>query len=340
MKFSNEAIVQEQGDVFKVLSGFKELQDVSGSGRRRPWKEMKMGSLKLASLYERANEVLPVITQWRLEDLKGCGETLEFALLSNGRRELRRAWFCRVRLCPMCMWRRSLKLAARMKKAVESVKAARPSVRFLFVTFTQKNCVGLELGSVLSQMSSSFSKVLKNKRLAKVVLGYMRSIEVTVNREDWTCHPHIHAVLAVRADYFTGRNYLQHDGWRELWQSVMGLDYLPQVNVKVLKDSDWSAVEAAKYSVKAIDTLADSPDEDSAVRMLVDLTVGLHKRRLVTFGGVFRCVKFREEYGSGDLVHVEGSGGISEVGRVVYRWSPVYGVYVADERLSLSDKNR
>lgn len=326
MKFKYCSIVQEH------CLECKELEDFSGSGRRRPWKELKMGSRKLALLYERANEILPVITQRRLEDLRDCGDTLEFALLPNGRKELRRAWFCRVRLCPMCMWRRSLKLAARMKKAVELVKAARPSVRFLFVTFTQKNCDGSELGSVLSLMSSSFSKVLKNKRLAKVVLGYMRSIEVTVNREDWTCHPHIHAVLAVRADYFT-RNYLKHEDWRSLWQSVMRLDYLPQVNVKVLKDSDWSVVEAAKYSVKAIDTLADVPDEWSAARMLVDLTVGLHKRRLATFGGVFRDVKFEEEYGSGDLVHVEGSGGVSEVGRVVYRWSPVYGVYVEDERL-------
>ena len=326
MKFKHEGIVQENGD---SCNGFGELNDVSSSGRRRPWREMKMGSQKLAGLYELANELLPVITQRRLDDLRHCGATLEFAVLEDGRKELRWAWFCRVRLCPMCMWRRSLKLAYRMKQAVDALRATCPSVRFLFVTFTQRNCVGSELGIVLSRMSSSFSKLLKDKRLSKVVLGYMRSIEVTVNRGEWTCHPHIHAVLAVRAGYFT-RNYLPHEEWRELWRVSMGLDYLPQVNVKVLRDSDWSVVEAVKYSVKAIDTLVDVPDKRSAACMLVDLTVGLHKRRLVTFGGAFRGMKFQDEYESGDLVHVEGSGGVAEVGRVVYRWVPLYGAYVAD----------
>ena len=182
-------------------------------------------------------------------------------------------------------------------------------------------------------MTSSFSKVLKrDKRLSKSVLGYMRSIEVTVNTQDWTCHPHIHAIIAVRADYFT-RNYVKQSEWREMWQSAMQLDYLPQVNVKLLKGSDWSVAEAAKYAVKSVDVLADAKDKLSAARMLADLTVGMKKRRLVSFGGVFRNVKFDDEDNdSGDLVHVEGSSGDSEIGRVVYRWSPLVGAYVEKER--------
>ena len=320
---SSRLIVEDGGEDFKAL------EDFSSSGRRRPWSEYKMASRKLASLYSFANQLQSVISEKRLGDLNDCGDRLEFALFADGHKELRSAWFCRVRLCPMCMWRRSLKLAAKMKRAVESVKATNPSVRFLFVTLTQRNCFGSELGETLSAMTSSFSKVLKrDKRLGRCVLGYMRSIEVTVNTQDWTCHPHIHAIIAVRSDYFVGRNYVKQSEWRDLWRSAMGLDYLPQVNVKVLKDSDWAVTEAAKYSVKAIDTLADIPDKVSAARMLIDLTVGLRRRRLVSFGGVFRDVDFEDEPDSGDLVTVEGFSGDSEVGRVVYRWSPLMGVYV------------
>jgi len=86
--------------------------------------------------------------------------------------------------------------------------------------------------------------------------------------------------------------------------------------------------EAAKYAVKSIDSLADVPDKVSAARMLVDLTVGLRKRRLVSFGGVFRDVDFDDEPDSGDLVDVGGFSGDFEIGRVVYRWSPLVGVYV------------
>lgn len=315
---------------------FKQLDDVSRSGYQRPWQAHRQASLRLASLYEFANQILPLpcplLTPKRLRDLYECGETLEFALFADGRKELRRAWFCRVRLCPMCMWRRSLKFAGKAKRAVDSVKRDFPTARFLFVTFTQRNCSGSELGDALSKMTSSFSKVMKDKRLGKSLLGYMRSIEVTVNKQDWTCHPHIHAILAVRADYFT-RGYIKQSEWREMWRAAMGLDYLPQVNVKPLKGSDWAIAEAAKYAVKSVDTLADSPDKVAAARMLADLTIALHKRRLVSFGGAFRRVKFDDtDYDSGDLVHVEGTSGDDEIGRVVYRWSPMLGVYVEDVR--------
>lgn len=329
MAKNHSDIVHEQDSTCKYLDDF------SASGKRRPWQAHKQASRRLAELYELANQLapLPVLSPKRLVDLYDCGETLEFALFADGHKELRYAWFCRVRLCPMCMWRRSLKLAGKMKRAVDSVKTANPSVRFLFVTFTQKNCSGSALGETLSAMTSSFSKVLKrDKRLSKSVLGYMRSIEVTVNTQDWTCHPHIHAIIAVRADYFT-RNYVKQSEWREMWQSAMQLDYLPQVNVKLLKGSDWSVAEAAKYAVKSVDVLADAKDKLSAARMLADLTVGMKKRRLVSFGGVFRNVKFDDEDNdSGDLVHVEGSSGDSEIGRVVYRWSPLVGAYVEKER--------
>ena len=313
---------------------FKQLEDFSRSGRQRPWQAHKQASTRLASLYEFANQVLPLplLSSKRLQDLYDCGDRLEFAVFADGHKELRRAWFCRVRLCPMCMWRRSLKLAGKAKRAVDFIKSARPSTRFLFVTFTQRNCAGSELGATLTKMTSSFSKVMKDKRLGKTLLGYLRSIEVTVNKQDWTCHPHIHAILAVRADYFT-RGYIKQLEWREMWRSATGLDYLPQVNVKPLKDSDWAVAEAAKYAAKGIDTLADSPDKVAAARMLADLTVGMRKRRLVSFGGVFRNVKFDDvDYDSGDLVHVEGTSGDSEIGRVVYRWSPMLGVYVETGR--------
>lgn len=300
----------------------KPLVDFSSSGCRRPWSEMKLGSSKLASLYSFANRLKFVISDRRLIDLRDCGNRLEFAVFPDGHKELRRAWFCRVRLCPMCMWRRSLKLAVKMKRAIESAKSSKPSFRFLFVTFTQRNCSGSALGETLTKMTFSFSKVLKrDERLSRCVLGYMRSIEVTVNTTEWSCHPHIHAILVVRSDYFSGRNYVKQMDWREMWRASMGLDYLPLVNVKELKGSDWDVVEAAKYSVKAIDSLADVPDRTAAARMLVDLTVGLRKRRLVSFGGVFRDVKFADG-------HESGSSDDIDVGRVIYRWAPLLGVYV------------
>jgi len=90
----------------------------------------------------------------KAERLAHCAAWAEFERLPDGQSlRLHDASFCRVRLCPMCQWRRSLKLGAQVRRVVERANADHiqetgAAWRWLMVTFTVKNIPGpqLEIG--------------------------------------------------------------------------------------------------------------------------------------------------------------------------------------------------
>src|SRR5690606_12341063 len=110
--------------------------------------------------------------------------------------EKRLTWanFCRVRLCPMCAWRRSLVIAHQIKAvAHEAVK--RQSMRWLFLTLTIRNCTGDDLIDTISHLMKSWRRLSQRKLFSDVVVGWFRSLEITRNLLDDTYHPHFHVLL-------------------------------------------------------------------------------------------------------------------------------------------------
>jgi hypothetical protein len=107
----------------------------------------------------------------------------------------------------------------------------------------------------------------------------------------------------VEPGYFSGKNYMSQASWRSLWQSCLRSDYLPVVNIKVVRRrpskapqvdpsepcSPWTwpddltvgILETLKYSVKVGDLTHDP-------LWLMELTKQLHKTRAVVVGGVLK----------------------------------------------------
>ena len=119
-------------------------------------------------------------------------------------KKLVRANFCRDRLCPMCQWRRSMKLAYQVNQVCHLAFLEKPGLRFLFLTLTTRNVRGDKLKAAIDEMNYGFSKLMNRKEVKRSVEGYFKAIEVTYNsnREDY--HPHFHVILAVKPSYFQG----------------------------------------------------------------------------------------------------------------------------------------
>ena len=123
-----------------------------------------------------------------------CSRWLEFAVNEEKERsKLVKSSSCHVRLCPICQWRRSLNTYRNMSKIYSLPEVVK--YKHLFLTLTQKNVPEGHLGEELKKISKAFTNMMKRKELKPVVLGYMRSTEVTRNKSDGTYHPHIHAIL-------------------------------------------------------------------------------------------------------------------------------------------------
>lgn len=282
--------------------------------------------------------------------IDGCARLLEFGFSVSddgvSALKLQRTWFCRVRHCPVCQWRRSLMWRARAFAALPKVLEHYPKARFIFLTLTVRNCELSELRQTLTQMNKSWTLLTKRKEWP--ALGWIRSVEVTRSRDD-TAHPHFHCLLMVPPSYFKGGAYLSQKRWSEVWRSCLKVDYDPIIHVQVVKPlkgtqkgeegaSMLSAVcETLKYSVKPSDVLRDESSKNPSIDnkggatytamsnqdWLVNMTEHLKKTRAVAVGGVLKDFMKALEDEPEDLIHVDESG-ITEIDndspRVFFGW--------------------
>lgn len=327
----------------KITIGTGEiLQDYSSTGKERPWVLHKKENLRLVELYKRAKEKdIILITDSRLFDLEHCGDTLTFLQNAEGKKKLKTANFCRLRLCPMCQWRRSLKMFGQVQMITDKILERDKSTRFLFATFTVKNVDAENLETCINILNNKFLYLVsKNKtfapakKLKQNLLGYLKAVEVTYNTKDKTYHPHLHVIFAVKSTFFkNSSNYMTKKEWINLWQQALGVDYKPQTDIRAIKSGTAKAVaEVAKYPVKAAPIL--KLDDDEAVEVLKTLTLSLNKKRFVSYGGIFKTVKeelkLADVETDKDLVNtdIEQQERFNAVTAVLFKYNFKFGCYI------------
>lgn len=318
------------------------LQDYSSTGKERPWKLHKKENLRLVELYKKARiKDINLISDSRLFDLEHCGDTLTFLQNAEGKKKLKSANFCRLRLCPMCQWRRSLKMFSQVKKITDKILENDKSTRFIFGTFTIKNTDAENLETCINTLNKKFKYLVDQKKtfapakkLKQNLLGYLKAVEVTYNTKDKTYHPHLHVIFAVKSTFFkNSSNYMTKKEWINLWQQALGVDYKPQTDIRAIKSGTAKAVaEVAKYPVKTAPIL--SLNDDEAVEVLKTLTLSLHKKRFVAYGGIFKTIKqelkLADVETDKDLVNtdIEQQERFNAVTAVLFKYNFKFGLYI------------
>lgn len=261
-----------------------------------------MANTLLALAYDDINER-------KAERLRDCANFLTFTIKADGAKKLRTMNSCRVRLCPMCAWRRSLKVHAH---TVQILDAMNEQYAFIFLTLTVQNCVADKLSSTIDDLMSGWQRLMQRKDVKKAIKGWYRGLEVTHNVDHTsesynTYHPHFHTLLCVNKSYFTSRDYLSKGAWAQLWAESMRLDYEPIVDVRRVKGSTSKAVaEAAKYTVKDGDYILNNNWELTVDTVRI-LDTALENRRLVAYGGLMKELHKQlnlDDEVDGDLINV------------------------------------
>lgn len=262
------------------IKSLKILKDVK-NGKEIKWKSKKIESLKLHESYKRLGDEKKSIRVFN------CGSFLEFKKFDSGELKLHNANFCKVRLCPMCAWRRSLKIFGQVSQVMDNLDQKK--YRFLFLTLTIKNCSPDDLRIEIDSILKSFNRMTRLKAF-KPVLGYFRALEVTHNLITNEYHPHIHCILVVKNSYFKNKDYLSHSDWTDLWKRSLKVDYRPIVDIRAFsknKNIKKSVSEVAKYSVKSNDFIIDD-DLDLTDESVYILDSALRYKRLIAFGGIMK----------------------------------------------------
>lgn len=290
------------------------LVDKSTTGKERRWADHKSDNTYIAAAYDG-------VDPRKAERLRDCANWLSFYRKEDGSLKLHDARFCRVRLCPICQWRRSLKTFAQMSQVLEIAKA--DGYQFIFLTLTMKNCGGDVLSDELTHILLSFNRLMKYKDVQKAVKGFYRGCEVTHNLETDEYHPHLHVILAVKPSYFS-HTYISHDKWLSLWRRALQVDYTPVVDIRKCKGGAKAVAEACKYTVKP-EGIINYDDWDMTVETVRTLDKALESRRFIGLGGILKEIHkslHLDDIEEGDLVHVESqSTDEATPEEIVYFWN-------------------
>lgn len=272
------------------------------SKKDKPWDKHRAYADRVEAIYR--DSIYP-----RYADrMDVCSKILDFGLINaendQQRLKLLAAKFCRVRHCPTCQWRRSMKWTARLFNALPQITEKYPTHRWIFLTLTVKNCDVGELRPTITEITKAFVRLSKLKIFPGG--GWIKALEVTRNPDTGQAHPHFHVLILVPNSYLGGRNYIKHKLWRELWQQSLRANYLPIVNIKAVKgktpDQDGltqAICETLKYSVKEEDLVVDAD-------WLIEITKQLKNTRAVSVGGCLREL-IKDESDDDDLINVDDS---------------------------------
>ena len=299
------------------------LVDISSTGRIRDWNSKKDNNDMLAYIYDN-------IDKRKAMRLRDCGSFLVFNKTIDNRLKLKTMNSCRVRLCPVCAWRRSLKIYSHMMKIMNEMNKI-DNFSYLFLTLTVKNSSGECLNDSIDLMMASWQRFTQRKALRNVIKGWYRGLEITYNELTDEYHPHFHVVLAVKNSYFK-KNYISQALFTQFWKESLSVDYTPIVNVKRVKGDTAKAVcECAKYSVKYTDYIR--PDDlELSEKVVSVLDSAIDRRRLVAYGGIFKDIHKKlnlDDEIDGDMINVDITENDSLVTNeeIMYVWHVGYNNY-------------
>ncbi len=322
----------------------QEVNSITLEDNRFSWKKVRGKTMRLSEVYEAAG----YFSYAKRLDL--CAKWLQFASTLDGtKKELRAANFCQVRLCPMCMARRAKRSSYKLSQIMDYVEA-KYGCRYIFLTLTVRNCEGADLGKTIDLLTKSWVKLIRHRDFERAVHGWFRAVEVTRNKKDGTYHPHIHAILAVKPEYFKKSSsfFLDQMQWREHWRVAAGLDYDPSVRISKTRGkkrdrrtdapSLSASKEAAKYVTKDSEYIDPRLSLEEAAQIVEVYTEGLHRRRLVAFGGWLKDAAKKFDADDldmpADLVHLDDEHIREDLAEVIetYHWSVGAGDYILFDR--------
>ena len=203
------------------------------------------------------------------KNVRNCGESfIAFKAFCCGD-TLARPMSCGHRLCPVCMIRRSAKLAVKVEKFI--LKMREPK----HIVLTAENVPSINK-AYFSELRLAFVK-LRHRDIFNKCIGGFYSIETTYNSKLKSWHVHIHIVADVP---FIPKQELSN-AWNSITEGSFVVD-IKQIGKEQTPQE--ASKEVAKYVVKPGDFLQDP-------RLVDEYLKAVKGSRLVsTFGKYYRMV--------------------------------------------------
>jgi len=270
------------------------------------FQEHKLQTLSIIDKYQYFNKVKAI-------NMTDCGQRLQFGLYEHiqtkeQKKHLEEMYTCKDRFCSFCNWRRARKLGIQSYEVLKAIESEN-KVRYVFATFTVKNCHINDLSKTIKLMNSSFERMVRSSRFKNSILGFMRALEYPPQKDNQEyIHPHFHCLFVVSTNYFKTTNdlYIKQEEWITIWQKALRVDYEPSVDIRIIKakgeaDPIAKAVaETVKYPLKSVDL------KSMSVELFRELVEQMKRKRALSFGGIvkqYRKKLILDDVEDGDLIY-------------------------------------
>lgn len=341
-----------KGDCSPVL--MDEKYDNFQNGKDRDWNMAKKRSLSVAwaagrsSKKKKSQGEESAFSDSRISRMENCINLLTFEVENmdyDSRKRLKRACFCKDRMCLVCQRRRSLLLFQQNKKIfdrwMKDVRDTGAKPAFILLTLTIPNSKKENLDSTITEMMKGFKRMFELKEL-NFVQGFFRTLETTYNAQSDDYHPHIHVILGVKESYFS-HGYLSQERWLELWRQSTRRSDIEVVDVRRVRskkgavksedsfgsDAIAGILETSKYCVKPMDYVTPSGKKGEYKvneEVLETLAKSLKCRKLIARGRAFLRIEkdlSLEDSDDADLLKVgeeDQSEDFEPMYEVMWRW--------------------
>lgn len=334
---------KEEIDNLKIEKNTGEiLEDINPrTNKKNNWNEYKKSNQFIGKLLQEHldNHSNIVLSEKRIGDINQCADTLLFLEDKEKNRKLYQAYFCKFRLCPVCNWRRSLKMFAQVSEITNYIMFKKPNVRFIFLTLTIENPTGEKLSETIDLLLDKVQFIYNKSRQIKELkdfkdnlIGGLRALEITYNKKKDTYHPHIHLLLAVEPEYFNHKNYISQKRFTEIWQKILGVDYTPIVDVRKIHNATANTIaEVSKYPVKSFEL--QQLKHDKAMEVIFYLMNSSYNRRFISFFGEFKKIRAMlqlDDIESGDLIKTseDDIDGFNAISKIMFTYRADVGMYI------------
>lgn len=179
--------------------------------------------------------------QQKALNIENCGTWLNFRQYfdENSTKVLHSANFCKSPLCPMCAWRKALKLTHQVGKAIEESKS-KYIYHVVMATENTKTLTKEQIKKFKGYASRFIKKYISNE--------YAIALEITYSSKKGY-HPHIHAIVGTDTFIKVSAEYIKH--MAVMWASFVG-STKPQNTFYVtgITDREKASRELTKYILK------------------------------------------------------------------------------------------
>ena len=270
------------------------------------FQEHKLQTLSIIDKYQYFNKDKAI-------NMTDCGQRLQFGLYEHiqtkeQKKHLEEMYTCKDRFCAFCNWRRARKLGIQSYEVLKAIESEN-KVRYIFATFTVRNCHINDLSNTIKLMNKSFERIVRSSRFKNSILGFMRALEYPPQKDNQEyIHPHFHCLFVVPTNYFKTTNnlYIKQDEFIQMWKKALRVDYAPSVDIRIIKakgeaDPIAKAVaETVKYPLKTVDLKSMSVD------LFKELVEQMKRKRALSFGGIvkeYRKKLILDDVEDGDLIY-------------------------------------